>query len=78
MSQITTGAERQPAPGCLPPIGFEAELTCMLCGRTVGQIVNGRARQHAGCDGRLRIERRVRRCCHCDGPVYREPLGVFD
>jgi hypothetical protein len=45
-----------------------------MCGRTVGDVVNGRAVQHPGCSGRLRVERGMVRCCHCNGPVYREPL----
>ena len=73
----TTDGERQRAPGILPPIGYEADLTCMMCGRTVGQIVAGRARQHAGCEGRLWVDRGVLRCCHCSGKVYREPIGAL-
>ena len=58
----------------VPEQRVEAELNCMMCGRTVGEIVNGRAIQHRGCRERLRIDRGVLRCCHCGGTVYREAL----
>ncbi len=56
------------------PLSVEAELACLMCGRTVGEIVNGRAVQHPGCGGKLRVDRGLIRCCHCNGPVYREPM----
>jgi len=30
-----------------------------MCGRVVGDIVDGRAIQHPGCNGRLRVERGI-------------------
>jgi hypothetical protein len=62
----------------ISPLSIEAELTCMMCGRIVGEIVRGRASQHRGCTGRLRVERGIVRCCHCNGPVYRDPLMALD
>jgi hypothetical protein len=56
------------------PLSIEAELACLMCGRTVGEIVEGRVVQHADCGGRLRVERGLIRCCHCNGPVYKEPM----
>jgi len=70
----------QPQPQILPMplarrIGVEADLTCLMCGRAVGTVVKGRAYHHAGCAGRLRVDRGLVRCCQCSGPVYREPVA---
>ncbi len=79
MSYTTTlDTAPQPTLTLLQRIGLEADLTCMMCGRTVGHVIGGKARQHAGCAGRLRIERGVLRCCHCNGQVYRDELGALE
>ena len=64
-------------PSVRTPLGIQAELGCLMCGRTVADVVDGRIIQHAGCSGRLRVERGLIRCCHCNGPVYREPLNAL-
>lgn len=71
---LTSVVEERPAPVTVPP-GLEADLCCLMCGRMVGEIIRGRAVQHRGCTGRLRLERGMIRCCHCNGAVYREPLA---
>lgn len=71
---LRTDSAPRPRRAYVSPLSIEAELACLMCGRTVGEVVNGRAVQHPGCSSRLRIERGLVRCCHCNGPVYREPL----
>ncbi|MCC7369550.1 MAG: hypothetical protein IT306_14070 [Chloroflexi bacterium] len=53
----------------------QADLACMMCGRNVGQIVDGNIVHRTGCGGRLRLERGLLRCCQCGGSVYREPVS---
>jgi hypothetical protein len=56
-------------------VGVEADLACLMCGRTVGTVVRGRAYHHAGCAGRISVQRGILRCCRCNGPVYREDVA---
>jgi hypothetical protein len=65
----------QPAP--ILTLHVEAELGCLMCGRTVGEVIKGRIVQHRGCPNRLQIDRGLLRCCHCNGPVYREPINAI-
>ena len=68
--------EPQLQPTLLPrQLGVEADLGCLMCGRSVGVVVGGKAYHHNGCTGRLRVERGLLRCCHCQGPVYRGPVA---
>ncbi|MGE3273318.1 MAG: hypothetical protein AB7P40_31585 [Chloroflexota bacterium] len=53
----------------------QADLSCMMCGRQVGQIVDGTIVHRSGCGGTLRLERGLLRCCQCGGSVYREPVS---
>lgn len=53
----------------------QADLSCLMCGRMVGQVVDGRIVHHSGCGGQLRVERGMLRCCGCGGSVYREPVS---
>jgi hypothetical protein len=53
----------------------QADLSCLMCGRMVGQIVDGQIVHRAGCGGTLRVERGMLRCCQCGGSVYREPVS---
>lgn len=63
-------------PSLLPRrIGVEADLGCLMCGRTVGVIVQGKAYHHSGCAQRLRVQGGLLRCCQCQGPVYREAVA---
>lgn len=57
------------------PAVVQADLSCLMCGRQVGQLVDGRVVHRAGCGGQLRIDRGMLRCCQCGGSVYREPVG---
>ncbi len=78
MSYATgTDTEPRPVPTLLPPFEAEPDLLCMMCGRIVGRVVDGKARQHAGCAGRLRIEHGLLRCCHCNGKVYRDDIEAL-
>lgn len=63
-----------PRPRVISPLRIEAELSCMMCGRVVADVVDGRIRQHAGCARRLAVVHGMLRCCHCAGPLCREPL----
>jgi hypothetical protein len=56
---------------------IQAELGCLMCGRTVGDVIGNRIVQHRGCTGRLKVDRGLIRCCHCNGPVYREPMTTI-
>ena len=53
----------------------QADLSCMMCGRLVGQVVDGRIVHRDGCGRQLRVERGMLRCCGCGGSVYREPVS---
>jgi hypothetical protein len=53
----------------------QADLSCLMCGRLVGQIVDGRVIHRDNCGGQLRVERGMLRCCGCGGSVYREPVS---
>jgi hypothetical protein len=53
----------------------QADLSCMMCGRMVGQIVDGNIVHRSGCGGQLRLDRGLLRCCQCGGSVYREPVS---
>jgi hypothetical protein len=55
----------------------QADLSCMMCGRMVGQIVDGRVVHRAGCGGQLRVDRGVLRCCQCGGSIYRESVTTL-
>lgn len=75
-TQLHTDRQSQLEPTPLPRrIGVEADLGCLMCGRSVGVVVGGKAYHHNGCTGRLRVERGLIRCCQCQGPVYREPVA---
>ncbi|MFN8523055.1 MAG: hypothetical protein U0821_08095 [Chloroflexota bacterium] len=71
---FSNGVATPAAMRVIHPLSIEAELTCLMCGRVVGDIVAGRAVHHAGCSGRLGVERGLIRCCKCGGPVSREPM----
>ena len=55
----------------------QADLSCMMCGRLVGQIIDNRVvhRDRDACGKQLRVERGMLRCCGCGGSVYREPVS---
>lgn len=53
----------------------QADLSCLMCGRMVGQVIDGRVVHRAGCGGQLRVDRGMLRCCGCGGSVYREPVS---
>jgi hypothetical protein len=53
----------------------QADLSCLMCGRLVGQVVDGRVIHRDNCGRQLRVERGMLRCCGCGGSVYREPVS---
>ena len=55
----------------------QADLSCMMCGRLVGQVIDGRVVHRVGCGGQLRVDRGLLRCCQCGGSVYREPVSTL-
>ena len=68
--------EPQLAPTLLPRrLGVEADLGCLMCGRTVGAVIKGKAYHHSGCTQPLRVQGGLLRCCLCQGPVYKEPVA---
>ena len=75
-TQLHPELEPQLAPAMLPRrVGVEADLGCLMCGRTVGVVIKGKAYHHNGCSQRLRVQGGLLRCCQCQGPVYREPVA---
>ena len=72
-----TETELRPVLTRLPRPDVQIDLSCMMCGRTVGWVVGRKARQHAGCAGRLRVDRGILRCCHCGGQVYRDDAAAL-
>lgn len=44
-------------------------LMCILCGRQVGEVVDGRAVHHPGCSVGFRSVGGMLRCCNCGGSV---------
>lgn len=54
---------------------IQADLSCMMCGRLVGQVIDGRVVHRDACGKQLRVERGMLRCCGCGGSVYREPVS---
>ncbi len=69
-----TQLQPRPRP-TLRRLDADADLACLMCGSTVGVLVGRTAYHHAGCSGRLRIERGMIRCCRCNGAVYKQPVG---
>lgn len=53
------------------------DVKCMLCSTEVGQILMGTFKQHAGCTAALPSKGGMRRCCHCGGSLYLDPIDVF-
>jgi hypothetical protein len=53
----------------------QADLSCLMCGRLVGQVVDGRVVHRDNCGRSLRVERGMLRCCGCGGSVCREPVS---
>ena len=79
-TQLHPGLEPQLEPQLQPTplprrLGVEADLGCLMCGRTVGVVVEGKAYHHSGCGQRLRVQGGLLRCCQCQGPVYKEPVA---
>lgn len=73
---IETELEPQLEPSMLPRrLGVAADLGCLMCGRTVGAVIKGKAYHHGGCTQRLRVQGGLLRCCQCQGPVYKEPVA---
>ena len=49
-------------------------LRCLLCSTEVGQVLDGRFRQHPGCTIAMPRRDGAPRCCHCGGSLYLEPI----
>ena len=75
-TEVQPELEPQLAPTLLPRrLGVEADLGCLMCGRTVGVVIKGKAYHHGGCSQVLRVQGGLMRCCQCQGPVYKEPVA---
>lgn len=57
--------------------GTDYDVKCMLCGAEVGQILGGTFTQHAGCKIEMPRKAGLRRCCHCGGSLYLDPIDVY-
>ena len=55
--------------------GLQADLSCLMCGRLVGHIIENRVVHRAGCSGQIKVIRGMLRCCQCSGTLYREPVS---
>ena len=53
------------------------DVKCMLCSTEVGQIVNSKFTQHAGCANKMPRKLGMLRCCHCGGSLYLDPTDVY-
>ena len=51
----------------------DAELVCILCGSTVGDVFGRRVVHHAGCERKLAWVAGRPRCCHCGGALICDP-----
>lgn len=56
--------------------GTDYDVKCMLCGAEVGQILGGKFTQH-GCGREMPRKAGMRRCCHCAGSLYLDPIDVY-
>lgn len=56
------------------PMSIEAEISCLMCGRGLADIVSGRLIiRPSGRPNLVRLNGRVR-CGHCGGPIHKEPM----
>ena len=55
----------------------QSDLSCLMCGRTVGYVIENRVFHRTGCTGQIRIEHGMLRCCQCSGTLYREPASAL-
>lgn len=53
------------------------DVKCMLCGMEVGQILNGRFLKHTECMSQMPVKSGMRRCCHCGGSLFLDPIDVY-
>jgi hypothetical protein len=51
----------------------DAELVCILCGSTVGDVFGQRVVHHKGCERPLPWFGGRPRCCHCGGALICDP-----
>ena len=54
------------------------DVKCMMCSTEVGQILNGAFKQHAGCTKVMPRQGGMRRCCHCGGSLYLDPVEIYN
>lgn len=53
------------------------DVKCMLCGTEVGQVLGGTFKQHADCSAPMPRQAGTRRCCHCGGSLYFDPIEGY-
>jgi hypothetical protein len=53
----------------------QADLSCLMCGRMVGHVIDNRVVHRTGCGGQIRLVGGMLRCCQCSGTLYREPVS---
>jgi hypothetical protein len=55
--------------------GLQADLSCLMCGRMVGHVIDNRVVHRTGCTGQIKLVSGMLRCCQCSGTLYREPVS---
>jgi len=75
MEAAVTRTRREPVAARGRGRSVQADLSCLMCGRNVGQVIDGRVVHRAGCGGQIKIEHGMLRCCTCSGTLYREPVS---
>jgi hypothetical protein len=57
--------------------GLQADLSCLMCGRLVGHVIDNRVVHRTGCTGQIKLVSGMLRCCQCSGTIYREPVSTL-
>ena len=77
MEAVVTPLRSEPARARGRGRGVQADLSCLMCGRLVGHVIENRVVHRAGCTGQIRFEHGMLRCCQCSGSLYREPVSAL-
>jgi hypothetical protein len=63
----------KPGPARRATRSVQSDLSCLMCGRLVGHVIDNRVVHRTGCSGQIRLVGGMLRCCQCNGTLYREP-----
>jgi|SRR4051794_36144768 len=75
MEAVKVTAKSEPARAQRRTRGLQADLSCLMCGRMVGHIIDKRVVHRTGCTGQIKLISGMLRCCQCSGTLYREPVS---